>query len=308
MPEPEVCFLTFNVGLLKIKLMGRSMIETPPHVDARFEAILEKLPIAVQEHGVDVLALQEIYSDSQVALLMERLPTLPYKARVANHHFWQFHNGLLFLSKWPLTVSIQKHKQSSALESVFASKSCLVAKMETPIGKIAWANLHTTAGGGADPEAGAVDQVRQSELQEAVNLCTAARADGYAPLIVGDLNCGPESSAENYEFLSDCGFQDLVLPFAESIGCTWDPTSPLNNMTVFANSPACRIDHVFADSQAPVEASKAVKVFTEEDVTVPGKGKRTAQQVGLSDHFGVLVHLRQGKPTSPTSVAVKFDP
>lgn len=343
--QDEVRFMTFNMGLLKIKLMGRSVVETPPYVNARFDAILETLPLAVQEHNVDILALQEIYSDAQVARLMERLPSLPHLSRSANHQFWQFHNGLAILSKWPVITSIRKHKQASALEAVFASKSCLMAKIDTPIAKLSMVNMHTTAGGGIDPEAGTVDLVRQSELREAIDMSTEAASEGYMPLIVGDLNCGPEASAGNYSFLSENGFEDVVLPFADNIGPTWDPATPLNNMAVsaatcsaafgcvhvhvldlvrshscacyadwcvvrqvFANSPACRIDHVFAGKKTPITASKAVKVFTEQNVCIPGKSKgshrapKPDMHVGLSDHFGLLVHLRCGKVASPKSV------
>lgn len=238
--EPEeLRLLTFNMGLLKIRLMGMPVVETPPHVDDRFKAMLAAIPAAVVKHNVDVLALQEIYDDDQLSRLMAVLPMLPYVARIANHRFWQSHNGLAYLTKWPVSdVRILKHRQASALEAAFACKSCLhVTLNDTPLGKLSLANLHTTAGGGMDPEAGSVDRVRQSELQEAINISLEASRAGYAPLIVGDFNCGPECSCENYDFMRSQGFDDVVLPHAKSVGCTWDPTSPLNNLPVSSARP-----------------------------------------------------------------------
>ena len=59
---------------------------------------------------------------------------------------------------------------------------------------------------------------------QAMALCERARADGYAPAIIGDLNMGPEASKPNYDFLLHAGYRDAVAPFATSVGCTWDPT------------------------------------------------------------------------------------
>ena len=81
-----------------------------------------------------------------------------------------------------------------------------------------------------------MDTVRQSELDEAVQLCAQAASEGYVGAIVGDLNCGPEASAGNYEHLKKVGFADALERF--DLGCTWDQASPLNNLPVFKGCPS----------------------------------------------------------------------
>ena len=161
-----------------------------------------------------------------------------------------------------------------------------MTRITTPVGKFCFVNMHTTAGGGSDPEAGDVDTVRQSELDEAVQLCTQAASDGYVSAIVGDLNCGPEASAGNYEHLKTVGFTDMLARF--DVGYTWDQASPLNNLPVFKGCPSQRIDHLFLKSDAPIEATSASKCFTESCVRV-AKG----EMVTLSDHYGFQAVLRR---------------
>ena len=64
-------------------------------------------------------------------------------------------------------------------------------------------------------------------------------------MLCSDLNMGPEASAGNYQYMGTRGYVDAVLPFADAVGRTWDPKSPLNNMPVFAKCPPQRIDHLF---------------------------------------------------------------
>ena len=284
--------LTFNVGLLRVKWFGRTVFASPPFVTERFTMLLTVLPEFIERHKIDIVALQEIYEQGQVKALLQAVQAqLPHHARVNNQKNIQFHNGLLFLSRTPIDeTTLVKHAQASALERTFACKSCLAIRVSTHIGKIALANLHTTAGGGVDPEAGGVDSVRQSELEEAMELCDQAQADGYASAIIGDLNCGPEASAPNYDYVVQSrGYADVVAPFAAEVGATWDQANPLNNLAVFANCPPQRIDHLCFHKDAPFAARRVSKVFTDASVSVIKKKKPLA--VTLSDHFGLLIDV-----------------
>lgn len=104
-----------------------------------------------------------------------------------------------------------------------------------------------------------------------------------------DLNCGPEASAGNYRYMLERGYEDAVAPFAEAVGPTWDPTSTLNNLKVFADCPAQRIDHLFLRGGGRFALEAVEKVFTEPIVTV-GSG-RGQKRVHLSDHYGLVMTL-----------------
>ena len=176
----ELKLMTFNLGLLRVRVFGMTAFGSPPHTEQRFKHI----PAAINACGADVVALQEIYEKAHVSALLKHVGgTYPYFAR-ADNQAWSgaFHNGLLFLSKHPVDgMALRKHEQASALERWFGSKSCLSCRISTPLGKLCLVNMHTTAGGGVDPENADVDSVREAELAEAVELCDAAAADGCVP-------------------------------------------------------------------------------------------------------------------------------
>jgi endonuclease/exonuclease/phosphatase family metal-dependent hydrolase len=194
----EVRVLTFNLGLLRITAAGVELKGAPPHVSERFAYI----PAAIAAVGADIIFLQEIYEPDHVARLRAALPQYPHFARRDNQRFWQFHNGLLVLSKFPIDFWVlKKHKECSALERNFACKSCLATYITTPAGKLCFVNMHTTAGGGVDPESDGVDAGREAELAEAMAMCAEAAKEGYAGAVVGDLNMGPEASKPNYDYM-----------------------------------------------------------------------------------------------------------
>jgi len=284
----ELKVLTFNLGLLRVRLPGMTVFGSPPFTEERFKHI----PEAIKASGADIVALQEIYEKEHVSTLVKHVADVyPYVARGDNHRGLQFHNGLLYLSKHPIDgYTLRKHSQASALERWFGCKSCLECRVATPLGPLALVNMHTTAGGGVDPENADVDSVREAELAEAIALAEKAATDGYTAAVIGDLNMGPESSAGNYRYMGTRGYEDAVLPFAEDVGCTWDPTSPLNNLQVFAGCPPQRIDHFFFKQGAQLKASAVEKLFT--DAPVKAGTARAPKMVPLSDHYGLMITLQ----------------
>ena len=288
--------LTFNCGLLRWRVLGYTAFASPPFVPERFEAIVCSLPKLLESRLVDVCALQEVYEAEHVERLVRAMsPYMPYHARVDNHRVLQFHNGLLIFSRHPIDdVSLRKHARSSMLERLFGCKSCLTIRVSLPSGRsLSLTNLHTTAGGGADPESTAVDDVRESELLEVMEVCEHTQAAGHESVIIGDLNAGPDCSAANYHLLARHGYTDAAADVKPPLGPTWCASSKLNNLTVFAKCPDKRIDHLFLHPQASLVPCHAETVFTEPVVRVPAPEPDTAQLslVPLSDHYGVLFEL-----------------
>ena len=287
MPD-ELHVVSFNLGLLRWKVGPLKLFESPPHVHDRFVHI----PAAIAQCGADIILLQEIYEQKHVDAVLAAAKPAGYahhaRGDPRTRPWIQFHNGLLCLSKLPIDgFECLKHAQCSSLEKTLGCKSALAVRVTTPVGKLCFVNLHTTAGGGSDPEAGDVDTARQSELDEAAQLCTAAAADGYAGIVCGDLNCGPEASSGNYEHLFASGYADILAGF--ELGPTWDPASPLNNMPVFQGCPAQRIDHFLVHTDAKLKATTAERCFTEPCV----KAKGGKLDVTLSDHYGIRATLRR---------------
>ena len=73
----------------------------------------------------------------------------PYIARVDSGGLLKYHNGLVFLSKFPLkNVKLVRYNQASWLERLMATKSMLTVEVEIPnFGNFLMVNMHTTAGG-----------------------------------------------------------------------------------------------------------------------------------------------------------------
>mmetsp|Transcript_77646 Transcript_77646/g.222496 ORF Transcript_77646/g.222496 Transcript_77646/m.222496 type:complete len:307 (-) Transcript_77646:759-1679(-) len=253
-PEMEssskMSVLIFNCGLLRARdLFGRIMFENPPFADLRFPHLARML----MDSGADLIALQEIYEDAEVASLVDQVKSVyPYHARGDNRstleRTYKFHNGLMYISKYPFVESrLIKHAQAAPLESMFGDKCMLMVTLaDTPLGNLAVVNMHTTAGGWNHPEK--VDSIRESELREAVEVCEAAMRDGYKSLILGDLNMGPEASRCNYDFMLNSGYQDEVIAVKDDAAeevFTWDPMNPLNAIGPHNTCPAQRCDHIF---------------------------------------------------------------
>jgi len=286
--------LVFNCGLLRFNLLGHKIFENPPFADERFPLICK----AIKNCGADIVALSEIYEDQHVRELLRETETVyPYHARGDTRspleRHTKCHNGLLFLSKTPLEgTAARAHVRTAGLEKALASKAMLVTQTSTEsLGKLFLVNMHTTAGGGINPEGDQVDSIRQSELEEAVDECAHAALHGTCkPIILGDLNMGPEASPSNYAFMSTAGYTDSVAACTtgrvHSI-VTWDPANPLNAAGPHARSPPQRCDHLFVHENAGIVASSVQVVFSEA-VVATSRG-----EVTLSDHYGLLVTLQK---------------
>lgn len=121
--EGPIKILSYNLGLLDYTLLGIVVYSNPPHSQSRIKYI----PDAIKNSGADIIALQECYSTEHAAYLTERLlDTFPYIAREDSGSMLQLHNGLIVLSKYPISsFKLDRYKLSSPLEEWFATKSSL---------------------------------------------------------------------------------------------------------------------------------------------------------------------------------------
>ena len=283
----SVKVLTYNCGLLRLRVVGITVFSNPPYVDERFVHLAK----ALRESGADIIALQEIYERHHVSTLIAQLKDVyPHHAQQFSGWPHQFTNGLMFLSKYPVDESVLKiHAKAATMEKLMGSKSCLSATFDSPIGKLTMINMHTTAGGGVDPENPSVDGVRQDELAEACALADEATAAGCEALIVGDMNMGPESSLGNYNWiLGEMKYRNIVTDLPDSDKMTWDPANPLNVGGVHDYCPPQWIDHFFAHEKCKVTGTDATIMFKEPVV----KMKRKDLITTVSDHYGLIITLR----------------
>jgi endonuclease/exonuclease/phosphatase family metal-dependent hydrolase len=294
-PLETLTMLTYNVGLLRFRMFGAVVFANPPHASER----LPHIPKALRSYPADILAIQECYKVKHANYLCNELKDLyPYHARAESGGIFQFHNGLLVLSKYPIVrCELQRYEKVSTLEYLLATKSSLIVEVQLPgMGRVTIVNMHTTAGGHVDPEHPDVDGDREDELRQAAEVCETAAAEDRLGLIIGDLNCGPEASASNYSYILKRGFRDTYAEAAEAgklddgPAFTWDPTNYLNASGPHKTGPGQRCDHVLLPSKGMEgwRVDKARVVLGEKLADIGG-GKLST----LSDHHGVLVVLKR---------------
>ena len=299
----RLTILTYNVGLLQFKLFGVfEVFANPPYAPQRLPYILKALKA---QQDVDILCIQECYSKTHVNKITKELKDIfPYSAHYSSgFSVLKFDNGLLILSKYPITdVHLDPYKKVSSREKHLANKSSLACTIDVPhFGKkVRVINMHTTAGGTAHPEHPEVDIDREDELKQAYDMAVKATQEEMIPMIVGDLNCGPEASASNYNYILQQSYCDTFLRYketqssgsdiaaSEGLDVTWDPKNYLNEIGPHAHCPGQRCDHVLLPNHVMphVQVVDAKIIFTETEVPIGGKKFST-----MSDHYGLKIAI-----------------
>jgi endonuclease/exonuclease/phosphatase family metal-dependent hydrolase len=294
-PTRSIRILTYNVGLLEFSMFGVVVFSNPPYAQKR----LPFIPIAIRRENADIVCIQECYEDSHARYLINELRDLyPFYARECASGV-RIHNGLLIFSKWKISRSkFVNYEKLSIVESMVVNKGFLEASIDVPgLGYVTIANAHTTAGGEVDPHCTTTENWREAELLQCIHSLRLAEAAGHHVMLAGDLNCGPEASAGNYEFVLQQGFRDLFLDVPQTTKLlddmySWHPKNFLNMHGPHSHTPPQRIDHVMVSSKDEVFMSWSVEdariVFTEEIVPLRLSSRLSST---ISDHYGVCIDL-----------------
>jgi len=273
-----------------LHLLGKR-VAPAPHVDERLAALAP----ALLDSGADVIALQEIYDERHRRLLVEALAAVyPHVCALRRTRSFGLGSGLMTLSKQPHEATLLVYQHASLDERLFGEKAAQLLRMTFGKKRVTLANTHLTAGGVFwHPERSSMDRIRDLQIDQ---LVTALRsADTDIMLILGDFNTGPGVSQSNYARLLELGFIDLhawMKPKSNEV--TWEPWNPLNRNGPHRTSPPQRIDHVLvraADLRSGLVKPLGVDIVYREALVQTRSG-----EVTLSDHYGVRVHVRLGRP------------
>jgi endonuclease/exonuclease/phosphatase family metal-dependent hydrolase len=276
--------LTYNAGLLDLKVLGRSLLRPAAFIEERFELLAD----SILKLDPDMVTLQEIYDRRHKQALAARLASIyPHAAVSPQRRPSLVPPSLLTLSKWPLRdFGFTCFRAMPLAERLLDNKGFQLCSISTPNGELFLANVHTTSGGTLHPEDSTTDRFRDRQLDELLAACPA-EAPG---VLAGDFNCGSVSTG-NYRRLLSAGYVDAwTAANADDPGWTWEPTSSLNAGGTHSDwgCPAQRIDLVLLNSNAVRRffVEEAERVFT-----VPSVAVKSANSVNLSDHYGVMVTL-----------------
>jgi len=281
--------ITFNVGLLDLRVIGQTMFKPTEFIEQRARVI----PKQLLNHAADVIALQEIYEKKHIDFFIEELKeSYPFYFFKHNSQI-KLNNGLMIFSKYPF-VSTKGESQSDKGpidEWFIADRGLLsaVIKLNEEI-NLDVVNLHATSGGTLNSQDSEnVNASRQKQLEQALKLALASNTEYQ--VILGDVNAGPDISKINYNYLLENNFSDAYADFSLQKGIiakpTWDGANPLNSMRGYTAKDAQRIDHIYLSKKLRDSSSLDIveRVFDENVINVDGKN------FPLSDHYGVEMVL-----------------
>ena len=277
--------ITFNIGLLDLRVVGKTMFKPTEYIEQRAQVIPEQL----LAHDADVIALQEIYDKKHIDFFINELQqAYPFYFFQHNSHI-KLNNGLMIFSKYPF-VSTDGESQSDKGpidEWFIADRGLLsaVVKLNDQT-NLAIVNLHATSGGTLNrQDSDNVNASRQMQLEQALKLAMKSKTEYQ--IILGDVNAGPEISQVNYKYLLENDFTDAYAKFSKQnripAKATWDGANPLNSMRGYTAKDAQRIDHIYLSKKldAITQLKSVERVFDENVISVDGKS------YPLSDHYGV---------------------
>ena len=295
----KLSILSYNLGLLRIKIPFRSDWEFTPHLEERLEYVSESLI----SKDADIIVLQEIYSLKHQDILIEQLKhNYPYSSRSGIKRSFSLNaDGLLTFSKFPiLSGSFTRFESTPLIEKIVVIKGYLSTRINIDSNtSVTLINTHLTAGGLLEPESKKADIIRSREIKELQNIRIRDTSSTNF-VLAGDFNTGTKPrdkdgntfvSKNNFELLTSNGWTsayDSILSNQDLDDYTWSIDNPLNSASPHASSPSQRIDHVVLGPRASkiFTVESANIVFKEKIVSIPDKPNIT-----VSDHYGLLVNL-----------------
>jgi endonuclease/exonuclease/phosphatase family metal-dependent hydrolase len=296
----ELRVLTFNLGLLALRPSGR--LPLSPHVEARLAAA----PHHLCATGADVIALQEVYAARHSRFICDAMTETHPHAFVPRHRGSLLGSGLMFLSRYPITDGgFVACGRARTLDGMVSDKGCLWVAVDVPaLGRIRLMTVHLTVGGVfRRPDDDESVGHRRIEIEHAL-----AVADRHEPaILLGDFNCSPTISPENYRRIIAAGYVDAFAaacaPDIRDEAATWDAGNPLNVAGRYRHSPSQRIDHVFVPrTLAGGLIPRAADIVLRQRVVEIGSSK-----LPLSDHYGLMATLTEENAKGHARVA-KLDP
>ena len=282
--------ITLNCGLMDFNIMGLTIFSNPPFSEKRIKFIPQEL-IKID---ADIIGLQECFNINHVKFIISQLKEkYPYYSAYDTGNLIKLSNGLIILSKFPITKSeFKQHKYNHPIESMFATKGYLSCTINVPnIGLLNFINLHATSFGDPPEQNNDVltsnKSVLNNELKEILSLVDSNT------IVLGDFNCGPNNSTCNYNFLiNNNNLIDTIGSLNEYKNLdlyTWNPNTILTKNGPHSHYPISRIDHIMIhkDLFNYCKISNGKIICNKEIVPIDNN-----QNVTISDHFGIFVELK----------------
>lgn len=271
---------TFNTGQAGLDLFGRRLRDGVPHATRRLPMIAEAL--AENEEHIDVWLLQEVYGRTA----LDAIAGIPgYQPFLAQSRPRRQATGLAILVRQDWEAQLLGKSLFSPLDKIekcIANKGIMVVVVETPLGPVAFGNLHTCYDGRGDPETRKRAPVlRRRQMEKSASILERLNGDGQA-ILGGDFNFSLRQEPGNHAVLTSKGWRDVretAAEFDDRGVCSWSSRNPL--VTPDPDYPDQNIDLLFASGDRGWQIT-ASHIFTDDVVALPD-----GDMMPLSDHYGL---------------------
>jgi endonuclease/exonuclease/phosphatase family metal-dependent hydrolase len=311
--ESSLKVLTFNTWLMDIPVYPLGFRRD---VSREMNSRIQKMPAALAETGADIVVLEEVWSQTSKDTLIRSMRALGYPyAAYTKASNWVFlfqaamGDGLLVLSKYPISNHVLHHDFSRATQKIesFASKGVLKLQIKHPTE--GWVDLYASHLGAVDFENGdyvaAEVKIHKQQLKELATFMRETR-DHPMTILAADLNMHYQKWEKNKgkphfvkEFSDDylelkhsaCGFgQNLNDTYLQAHhktvkdvpDYTFDQKNPYVGGGYYEELPSEVEDYIFVCDNRSMKLHSSSLVF---------------QKNKLSDHYGVISSFRSTTPT-----------
>lgn len=281
--------VTLNCGLLDLNIMGLNIFSNPPYSNKRIKYIPNEL---IKSNG-DIIALQECFNINYAKFIINKVQKIyKYSSMFNTETLTQFSNGLIILSKYPITeAKFKEYNLTNPIERIFSTKGYLTCTIDIPnIGLINFINVHTTSIGDPPEENNNIltpnKLVLFNQLEEILSKVT------IKTIILGDFNCSNNNSTNNYNFLISNNLIDVLDIFNKYTDlnlCTWKPNTLLTQNGPHSHYPSSCIDHIMINKYLFnfCKITNCKIIFDDNIVHINDNMYST-----ISDHFGIYVELK----------------
>lgn len=287
-PQPEhpsefsmIRVATFNIGLARLHLLGRTLREGVPYQQVRLPAILAHL--ARNSEAADVWLLQEAYGRGVANMLSQTQGFRAVAARAQGPD-----TGLLTLVRKGLSVSNATTQSLPAVDWVerfVARKGLQFIDLAIDQQLFRIGNMHTSYDGrGKQAVAARAPETRRRQITMALDSLEDGAADRTL-ILGGDFNASPVQEPETFGIGLARGWLDARLD-AESHDyagvMTWSTQNPIIN----GAGPDQDIDHIWLRPASGTVRIRSRHIATQRVVPVGG-----GTMIPLSDHYGLAADI-----------------
>ncbi len=282
---------TFNIGLARLHLLGRTLREGVPYQRARLPAIAAWL--AWNSDAVDVWMLQEAYG-RDVARLISMTPgfhAIPARALGPD-------TGLIMLVRKGLSIDRSGAIPLPAVDWVerFVARKGMQSVDLSIDGRLfRIGNMHTSYDGrGRADVAARAPARRRTQIGMALDSMERDAADRTL-ILGGDFNASAVQEPATFALGHARGWQDARIDgksFDSAGVMTWCGRNPIIN----GDSPDQDIDHIWVRAPSGTAEIRSRHIATRHAVALPD-----GSFIPLSDHYGLAADIGLALPSGPTS-------